>query len=149
MKTRSKNIVKKRKTTIRARTSSGSSILKSLNEVNNKAANRGSFIIILLIIIIIAGLMIGSIWQKVRFSQMAAEIELLQQQEHELVASIESKRVEVFNLKNDNRIVNIATDHLNMISNPPFEVLSPGESEINKYADMVSQLKDEIQHKQR
>jgi len=136
--------MKKRRPVTRKRKSSNSglSILKSLNEVNNKAAKRSSFATILIIIIIVAGLMIGSIWQKVRFSQMAAEIEKLQKQEHDLIEHIDMKRAEVYNLLNDSRIVNIATSKLDMVSNPPFEVISANELMI-KYDEIKNKLDNE------
>lgn len=135
------------KTTDRTRYASSLSLLKSLNEMNNKAAKRGSFITVLLVIIIIAGLMIGSIWQKVLFGQMAAEIETLRNQESELLGIIDRQRAEAFNLKNDSRIVNIATNQLDMIVNPPFEVLSPGEFEKKKYEELAAHLAKETNHK--
>lgn len=86
--------------------------------------------------------MIGSIWQKVRFSQMAAEIEKLQKQEHDLIEHIDMKRAEVYNLLNDSRIVNIATSKLDMVSNPPFEVISANELMI-KYDEIKNKLDNE------
>ena len=74
----------------------------------------------MVIISLIAVLMIGFVWQKVELNQLVTEIEQLQDQEQELWGIIENQQAEKYKLKNDERIINIATGTIQMSTTPPF-----------------------------
>ena len=98
-------------------------VLKSLNEVNTAVAKGSHFSVIMLAILLIAGLMIGFVWQKVKITQIAVEIEDLRRQELNLKERNEKKRAKVLNLLNDSRIIKLAEKRLNMVF-PPYEVIN-------------------------
>jgi len=122
----------------RRRRTNNFSIIRSLNEVNEKV-NRGSHIsIVLVIVIILATLMIGFIWQKVRFNHLVQEIEDLKKQELTLLRKNEKSRAVLLNLMNDARIIEIAKNNLNMVATK-YEVIKQSDDFL-KYKKRIDKI---------
>jgi len=98
------------------------SVVRSLNQVQQQLDRPTNGLMVLLGIIIIALIMMGLVWQKVKVTQLAQEIEQLEKQ-HAFYKEVNEKlQGKVLHLSNEDRIVNIARTKLGM-SYPPYEMV--------------------------
>lgn len=107
----------------RRRTKKRFSVVYSLNEVNTKVNKKSHISVIMLIMLVIACMMIGFVWQKIKFNQLTNELEDLRKQELALLEQREKSKAIVLNLSNDARIISISENTLNLTF-PEYEVVS-------------------------
>lgn len=104
------------------------SFIRSFNQVQQELDRPTNGLIILVGIIMVALIMVGLVWQKVKVTQLAQEIEQLEKQLTYFKEANEKLQGKVLYLSREDRIVNIARTRLNM-TYPPYEmvVVSDGE----------------------
>ncbi len=118
-------------------------LVLSLNEVNAHFQKGAQMSIALVGIFFIAILMIGFVYQKVRLGQLLTEVEALQKSEKRLLEKIENHKTIKYELMNNTRIAKIATENLNMVSTPSFELIkSPYDT--GEYEKLVKNISKEI-----
>ncbi len=108
---------------VRRRTKKRFSVVRSLNDVNTKVNKNSQISLIMLVFIIIACMMIGFVWQKIKFNQLTNELEDLRKQEVALLEQREKSNAIVLNLSNDARIINISKNSLHLTF-PEYEVVA-------------------------
>ena len=99
------------------------SFIRSFNQVQQKLDRPTNGLIVLVGIILVAMIMVGLIWQKVKVTQLAQEIEQLEKQLTYFKETNEKLQGKVLHLSREDRIVNIARTRLNM-TYPPYEIIS-------------------------
>ena len=97
-------------------------IFNSIDQVNEELQKPSISLRVLAGIIIIAAILIGSVWQKVTVSQLAADIELLNKEKQNLEEEISVLSSKVLELSDGERVVKIAEEELGMIT-PETELL--------------------------
>jgi len=99
------------------------SFIRSFNQVQQELDRPTNGLIVLSGIILVAMIMVGLIWQKVKVTQLAQEIEQLEKQMTYFKETNEKLQGKVLHLSREDRIVNIARTRLNM-TYPPYEMVS-------------------------
>ncbi len=105
------------------RTSRNRSLIRSFDQVQQKLDRPTNGLIVLIGIIIVALIMVGLIWQKVKVTQLAQEIEQLEKQLTFFKETNEKLQGKVLYFSREDRIVNIARTKLNM-TYPPYEMVT-------------------------
>lgn len=126
----------------RRRTKKRFSVVYSLNEVNTKVNKKSHISLIMVIIFFIACMMIGFVWQKIKFNQLTNELEDLRKQELALLEQREKSRAIVLNLSNDARIIDISKNILNLTS-PDYEVIAIPEDYFSQQKLLAAMLPDD------
>lgn len=90
-------------------------LVTSFSQMQKELDKPTNGLIVLLIILIVAATMVGFVWQKVKVSQLAEDIEKLEKQMQYYKETNEKLNGKVLSLSNENRIVNIARERLDMI----------------------------------
>lgn len=90
-------------------------LVTSFSQVQKELDKPSNGLIVLLVILIIAATMVGFVWQKVKVSQLAEDIEKLEKQMQYYKETNEKLNGKVLSLSNESRIVNIARERLDMI----------------------------------
>lgn len=88
--------------------------MQSFNQVQQELDRPTNGLIVLLGIILVAMIMVGLVWQKVKVTQLAQEIEQLEKQLTYFKETNEKLQGKVLHLSREDRIVNIARTKLNM-----------------------------------
>jgi len=99
------------------------SFSRSFNQVQQELDRPTNGLIVLAGIILVALIMVGLVWQKVKVTQLAQEIEQLEKQLTYYKETNEKLQGKVLHLSREDRIVNIARDKLNM-TYPPYEMVT-------------------------
>jgi len=99
------------------------SFIRSFNQVQQELDRPTNGLIVLVGIILVAMIMVGLIWQKVKVTQLAQEIEQLEKQLTYFKETNEKLQGKVLHLSREDRIVNIARTRLNM-TYPPYEMVT-------------------------
>ncbi len=99
------------------------SFIRSFNQVQQELDRPTNGLIVLVGIILVAIIMVGLVWQKVKVTQLAQEIEQLEKQLTYLKETNEKLQGKVLHLSREDRIVNIARTNLNM-TYPPYEIVA-------------------------
>jgi len=109
------------------------SFVRSFDQVQQVLERPTNRLIVLLGIILVAMIMVGLVWQKVKVTQLAQEIEHLEKQLTYFKETTEKLQGRVLHLSREDRIVNIARTKLNM-TYPPYEMVavSGGEKKSGK-----------------
>jgi cell division protein FtsL len=118
------------------------SVVYSLNEVNTKVNKKSHISVIMLIILLIAFMMIGFVWQKIKFNQLTNELEDLRKQELALLEQREKSKAIVLNLSNDARIIDISKNTLHLTF-PEYEVVSIPDDYHSQQKQLASILPDD------
>jgi len=103
----------------RRRYQKNSTILTSLNEVNNNTSPV-HISVALVVILVIAGMMIGFIYQKIALNRLVISMEEIQTEQSELLETVANLEAEKLNLMNMTRIVNIASNSIGMVKSMHF-----------------------------
>lgn len=103
------------------------SIIVELDEVQKELGKPINGLAVLVMILIIAFLMVGLVWQKVKVTQMAQEIDQLEKQLTYYKETNEKLQGQALSLSNETRIVTIAREKLNMVF-PPYEFVPLSEN---------------------
>ena len=99
------------------------SFIRSFNQVQQELDRPTNGLIVLVGIILVAMIMVGLIWQKVKVTQLAQEIEQLEKQLTYFKETNEKLQGKVLHLSREDRIVNSARTRLNM-TYPPYEMVT-------------------------
>ena len=99
------------------------SFIRSFNQVQQELDRPTNGLIVLVGIILVALIMVGLVWQKVKVTQLAQEIEQLEKQLTYFKETNEKLQGKVLHLSREDRIVNIARTKLNM-TYPPYEMVA-------------------------
>ena len=118
----------KDKVTLSKRSSRNRSFIRSFDQVQQQLDRPTNGLIVLIGIIIVALIMVGLIWQKVKVTQLAQEIEQLEKQLTFFKETNEKLQGKVLYFSREDRIVNIARTKLNM-TYPPYEMVTVNEGE--------------------
>lgn len=98
-------------------------LFDSIEQVNEKLHKPMISLRVFLGIFLIALILVGSVWQKVKVSQLAQEIELLEKYKQELEENIGILKAKVLKLSDGKRVTKIAEDELKMVM-PDSELLT-------------------------
>jgi cell division protein FtsL len=122
----------------RRRYQKNSTILTSLNDVNNNTSPV-HISVALVVILVIAGMMIGFIYQKIALNRLVISMVEIQTEQSELLEEVANLEAEKLNLMNMTRIVNIASNSIGMVKSMPF---NPVDSPYSKqeYDMLVHQI---------
>ena len=101
-------------------------LFDSIEQVNEKLHRPLISLRVFIGIFLIALILIGTVWQKVKVSQLAQEIEMLEKDKQELEENIGILKARVLKLSDGKRVTKIAEDDLKMIL-PDSELLTVKE----------------------
>ena len=105
------------------RTYRNRSFIRSFNQVQQELDRPTNGLIVLIGIILMALILVGLVWQKVKVTQLAQEIEQLEKQLTYFKETNEKLQGKVLYLSREDRIVNIARTKLKM-NYPPYEMVT-------------------------
>lgn len=111
-------------------------LITSFTQVQKELDKPTNGLIVLLAIIVFAAVMVGLVWQKVKVSQLAEDIEKLEKQMQYYKETNEKLNGKVLSLSKESRIVNIARERLNMIY-PAIERVSVPPVEDKKHLELT------------